>query len=79
MATIVQNAHAKGLAAISKDVKSLAAKARDGKLKPEAYPGGTFTMGMNPAIERFASIINPPQAGILAVGAVKKVPVEGKG
>ncbi|KAA8910908.1 2-oxoacid dehydrogenases acyltransferase-domain-containing protein [Sphaerosporella brunnea] len=81
MTPIVQNAHAKGLAAISKDVKSLAAKARDGKLKPEEYQGGTFTisnMGMNPAIERFTAIINPPQAGILAVGAVKKVPVEGK-
>jgi len=81
MTPIVQNAHAKGLATISKDVKSLAAKARDGKLKPEEYQGGTFTisnMGMNPAIERFTAIINPPQAGILAVGAVKKVAIEGK-
>jgi len=81
MTPIVANAHAKGLVAISKDVKSLAALARDGKLKPEQYQGGTFTisnMGMNPAVERFTAIINPPQAGILAVGAVKKVAVEGK-
>ncbi|KAI5814646.1 2-oxoacid dehydrogenases acyltransferase-domain-containing protein [Pyronema omphalodes] len=81
MTPIVYNAQAKGLAAISSDVKSLAAKARDGKLKPEEYQGGTFTisnMGMNPAIDRFTAIINPPQAGILAVGAVKKVAVEGK-
>lgn len=81
MTPIVTNAQAKGLVAISKDVKSLAALARDGKLKPEQYQGGTFTisnMGMNPAVERFTAIINPPQAGILAVGAVKKVAVEGK-
>jgi pyruvate dehydrogenase E2 component (dihydrolipoamide acetyltransferase) len=81
MTPIVQNAHAKGLVAISKDVKTLAGKAREGKLKPEEYQGGTFTisnMGMNPAVERFTAIINPPQAGILAVGAVQKVAVEGK-
>lgn len=81
MTPIVASANAKGLAAISKDVKSLAAKARDGKLKPEEYQGGTFTisnMGMNPAVERFTAIINPPQAGILAVGGVRKVAVEGK-
>jgi pyruvate dehydrogenase E2 component (dihydrolipoamide acetyltransferase) len=81
MTPVVVNAHSKGLSAISKDVKSLAAKARDGKLKPEEYLGGTFTisnMGMNPAVDRFTAIINPPQAGILAIGAVQKVAVEGK-
>lgn len=81
MTPIVQAAHAKGLRAISADVKSLATKARDGKLQPHEYQGGTFTisnMGMNPAIERFTAIINPPQAGILAVGAVRQVPVKAK-
>lgn len=81
MTPIVQGAHAKGLAAISSEVKSLSAKARDGKLKPEEYQGGTFTisnMGMNPAVERFTAVINPPQAGILAVGTVKKVAVPAK-
>ena len=81
MTPIVQAAHTKGLRAISADVKALAAKARDGKLQPHEYQGGTFTisnMGMNPAVERFTAIINPPQAGILAVGAVRKVPVQAK-
>src|SRR5437868_1311865 len=75
---IVKSAHAKGLQAISAEIKSLAGRARDGKLKPEEYQGGTFTisnMGMNPAIERFTAVINPPQAGILAVGTTKKVSV----
>jgi len=81
MTPIVHSAHAKGLSAISSEVKTLSGKARDGKLKPEEYQGGTFTisnMGMNPAVERFTAIINPPQSGILAVGTVKKVAVEGK-
>lgn len=81
MTPIVKNANAKGLASISQEVKSLSGKARDGKLKPEEYQGGTFTisnMGMNPAVERFTAIINPPQAGILAVGTVRKVAVEGR-
>lgn len=81
MTPIVAAAHAKGLASISKEVKSLSGKARDGKLKPEEYQGGTFTisnLGMNSAVERFTAIINPPQSGILAVGTVKKVAVQGK-
>jgi pyruvate dehydrogenase E2 component (dihydrolipoamide acetyltransferase) len=81
MTPIVHSANAKGLTTISSEVKTLSGKARDGKLKPEEYQGGTFTisnMGMNPAVERFTAIINPPQAGILAVGTVKKVAVEGK-
>ena len=81
MTPIVKNADARGLVSISSEVKSLSGKARDGKLKPEEYQGGTFTisnMGMNPAVERFTAIINPPQAGILAVGTIKKVAVEGK-
>lgn len=81
MTPIVKSAHARGLQSISSEVKSLGAKARDGKLKPEEYQGGTFTisnMGMNSAVERFTAIINPPQAAILAVGTVTKVPVEGE-
>ncbi|XP_073441255.1 dihydrolipoyllysine-residue acetyltransferase component of pyruvate dehydrogenase complex, mitochondrial [Dendrobates tinctorius] len=67
---IVFNAHIKGLASISKDVVSLATRARDGKLKPHEFQGGTFTvsnLGMY-GIKNFSAIINPPQACILAVG-----------
>lgn len=67
---IVFNAHIKGLASISKDVLSLATRARDGKLKPHEFQGGTFTvsnLGMY-GIKNFSAIINPPQACILAVG-----------
>ncbi|XP_040282274.1 dihydrolipoyllysine-residue acetyltransferase component of pyruvate dehydrogenase complex, mitochondrial [Bufo bufo] len=67
---IVFNAHIKGLASISKDVASLAVRAREGKLKPHEFQGGTFTvsnLGMY-GIKNFSAIINPPQACILAVG-----------
>jgi pyruvate dehydrogenase E2 component (dihydrolipoamide acetyltransferase) len=81
MTPIVRGVENTGLQSISAQVKDLAKRARDGKLKPEEYQGGSFTisnMGMNPAVERFTSIINPPQAAILAIGATKKVaiPVE---
>lgn len=81
MTPIVKGVEGLGLESISAQVKDLGKRARDGKLKPEEYQGGTFTisnMGMNPAVERFTAVINPPQAGILAVGTVKKVaiPVE---
>lgn len=78
MTPIVKNAHSIGLSSISDTVKDLGKRARDGKLKPEEYQGGTFTisnMGMNPAVERFTAVINPPQAGILAVGTTRKVAV----
>lgn len=78
MTPIVKNAHASGLENISTQVKELGKRARDGKLKPEEYQGGTITisnMGMNDAIDRFTAVINPPQATIVAVGAVKKVAV----
>lgn len=78
MTPIVKNAHSIGLSSISSAVKDLGKRARDGKLKPEEYQGGTFTisnMGMNPAVERFTAVINPPQAGILAVGTTRKVAV----
>lgn len=81
MTPIVKNADSIGLSSISGAVKDLGKRARDGKLKPEEYQGGTFTisnMGMNPAVERFTAVINPPQAAILAVGTTRKVaiPVE---
>uniref|UniRef100_A0A672LT25 Acetyltransferase component of pyruvate dehydrogenase complex n=1 Tax=Sinocyclocheilus grahami TaxID=75366 RepID=A0A672LT25_SINGR len=71
---IVFNAHIKGLATISKDVAILAAKAREGKLQPHEFQGGTFTisnLGMY-GIKHFSAIINPPQACILAVGGTEK-------
>ncbi|MCZ6447488.1 MAG: pyruvate dehydrogenase complex dihydrolipoamide acetyltransferase [Alphaproteobacteria bacterium] len=68
---IVRSAEKKGIATISAEVKDLAARARDGKLAPEEYQGGTFTisnMGMM-GVREFAAVINPPQACILAIGA----------
>ena len=67
---IIKDACSKGLAAISADAKELAGKARDGKLQPEEFQGGTFTisnLGMF-GVKSFNSIINPPQGGILSVG-----------
>ncbi|KAJ9245453.1 hypothetical protein DTO169E5_758 [Paecilomyces variotii] len=75
---VVKNVQGLGLSSISNQIKELGKRARDNKLKPEEYQGGTFTisnMGMNPAVERFTAVINPPQAGILAVGTVRKVAV----
>ena len=75
---IVKNADSKGLETISNSVKELAKRARDGKLKPEEYQGGSISisnMGMNPAVERFTAVINPPQSTILAIGAPQKVAV----
>ena len=74
---VVKNADQKGLAAISNEVRQLAKRARDGKLKPEEYQGGGFTisnLGMY-GIHDFAAVINPPQACLLAVGAAEKRPV----
>lgn len=75
---IVTGAEARGLESISNKVKELAKKARDNKLKPEEYQGGTISisnMGMNAAVDHFTAVINPPQAAILAVGTTKKVAV----
>jgi pyruvate dehydrogenase E2 component (dihydrolipoamide acetyltransferase) len=74
---IVRNADIKGLAAISTEMKDLAARAKTGKLKPEEFQGGGFSisnMGMY-GVRDFAAIINPPQAGILAVSAGEQRPV----
>uniref|UniRef100_A0A166DQG1 Dihydrolipoamide acetyltransferase component of pyruvate dehydrogenase complex n=1 Tax=Daucus carota subsp. sativus TaxID=79200 RepID=A0A166DQG1_DAUCS len=70
MTPIVRNADQKSISAISLEVKELAEKARTGKLLPNEFQGGTFSisnLGMFP-VDRFCAIINPPQAGILAVG-----------
>ncbi|KIM67206.1 hypothetical protein SCLCIDRAFT_1210708 [Scleroderma citrinum Foug A] len=72
---IVQDVGSKGLATISSEAKALAKKARDGKLVPQEYQGGTFTvsnLGMF-EIDHFTAIINPPQSCILAVGTTKPV------
>jgi pyruvate dehydrogenase E2 component (dihydrolipoamide acetyltransferase) len=78
---IVFAAEDKGLAAISNEVKSLATRARDKKLKPNEYEGGTFAisnLGMF-GISQFTAVINPPHAGILAVGAGVEKPVIANG
>ena len=74
---VVRKADQKTLSVISAEMKDLAARARAGKLKPEEFQGGGFTisnLGMY-GIREFAAIINPPQACILAVGAGEKRPV----
>ncbi|MBY0273286.1 MAG: pyruvate dehydrogenase complex dihydrolipoamide acetyltransferase [Alphaproteobacteria bacterium] len=74
---VVRHAEVKGLAEISKEMKDLAARAREGKLKPEEFQGGTFSlsnMGMY-GVKDFSAIINPPQACILAIGAGERRPV----
>ncbi len=74
---VVRNADQKGLGTISAEVKELAGRARDGKLMPEEYQGGGFSisnLGMF-GIREFAAIINPPQSAILAVGAGEQRPV----
>lgn len=74
---IIKNAELKTLSQISIEMKDLANRARDGKLKPEEFQGGTFSLsnlGMY-GIDEFGAIINPPQAGILAVGAGVQQPI----
>ena len=74
---IVRKADQKGLAAISNEMKDLGARAKAGKLKPEEFQGGGFSisnLGMF-GIKDFVAIINPPQGAILAVGAGEKRPV----
>ncbi len=73
---IVKQAELKGLRQISEEVKDLAGRGREGKLKPEEFQGGTFTvsnLGMF-GIQEFGAIINPPQSCIMAVGAGEQMP-----
>lgn len=77
MTPIVRKAETKTLATISNEIKELAARARDRRLNPEEYQGGTSSvsnLGMY-GIRDFAAIVNPPQASILAVGAGQPRPV----
>lgn len=74
---ILRRADTKGLAALSNEMKDLAARAKSGKLKPEEFQGGGFSvsnLGMF-GVQSFTAIINPPQAAILAVGAGLPRPV----
>jgi pyruvate dehydrogenase E2 component (dihydrolipoamide acetyltransferase) len=74
---IIRGAESKGLAAISAEMKDIAERARDGKLVPEEYQGGSFSisnLGMF-GIKQFDAVINEPQACILAVGAGEQRPV----
>jgi len=74
---IVRGAECKSLAQISAEIADLAARAKAGKLKPEEYQGGSFSvsnLGMY-GVDEFSAIINPPQAAILAVGAAQSQPV----
>jgi pyruvate dehydrogenase E2 component (dihydrolipoamide acetyltransferase) len=74
---VIRHADKKGLSQISKETKDMAGRARDKKLQPEEFEGSTFTisnLGMY-GIEEFTAIINPPNSAILAVGAIRDVPV----
>lgn len=74
---IVKNADQKDIVAISSEMKSLAQKAKDGKLQPEEFQGGGFSisnLGMY-GINNFNAIVNPPQSCILAIGAGIKKPI----
>ncbi|WKY45051.1 2-oxo acid dehydrogenase subunit E2 [Eubacteriaceae bacterium ES2] len=74
---VIKNCHQKSLDQISQESSQLASKAKENRLQPEDYTGGTFTvsnLGMFD-IDGFTAIINPPEAGILAVGKLAKQPV----
>lgn len=76
---VIRAAQKKSLREISESVKDLAGRARSKKLKPDEYQGGTITVSNLGAygVESFCAIINPPQAMILAIGAITKQPVVG--
>ncbi|MDU8945696.1 pyruvate dehydrogenase complex dihydrolipoamide acetyltransferase [Ovoidimarina sediminis] len=76
---VLKDAHTKSLSALSAEMKDLAARARDRKLAPHEYQGGSFAisnLGMF-GIDNFDAVINPPHGSILAVGAGVKKPVVG--
>jgi pyruvate dehydrogenase E2 component (dihydrolipoamide acetyltransferase) len=77
LTVVVKDADQKPIRLIGREVREMAARVREGKVKTEDIEGSTFSisnLGMF-SIDNFAAIINPPEAGILAVGAVQKVPV----
>ncbi|WP_028464889.1 pyruvate dehydrogenase complex dihydrolipoamide acetyltransferase [Nisaea denitrificans] len=74
---VIRDAQNKGALDIAREMKDLASRARDGKLMPEEYQGGTFSisnLGMF-GIKDFCAVINPPQGAILAIGAGEQRPV----
>ena len=78
---VIRNADRKSLLAIGQEAKALAGKARDRKLQPNEYTGATFSvsnLGMLD-IDQFTAVINPPEAGILAVGSIVQKPVAADG
>jgi pyruvate dehydrogenase E2 component (dihydrolipoamide acetyltransferase) len=78
---IIRNADQMSIAAISSSMKSLAARARENRLKPEEFQGGGFSisnLGMF-GVKSFSAIINPPQSAILAVGAAERRAIERDG
>jgi len=77
MTVVVKDADQKSLRQISGEVKAMAGRARDGKVKPEDVDGSTFStsnLGMYD-VDEFIAIINPPEAAILAIGSAREVPV----
>lgn len=77
MTVVVKDADVKSLRQISGEIKAMAARAREGKVKPEDVDGSTFStsnLGMYD-VEEFIAIVNPPEAAILAIGSAKETPV----
>ena len=78
---VVRDVDQKSLGQISRETRDLAERANSGKLQPADYTGGTFTisnLGMF-GVEQFNAVINPPEAAILAVGAITREPAEHDG
>lgn len=74
---VIRDAQAKGIGQIGAEIREMAGRAQEKKLKPEEYTGSTFSisnLGMF-GIEEFTAVINPPEAGIIAVGGVEQRPV----
>jgi pyruvate dehydrogenase E2 component (dihydrolipoamide acetyltransferase) len=81
LTVVVRDADQKPLRQISLEIKSMAARARDGKVKPDDVEGSTFStsnLGMYD-VENFIAIISPPEAAILALGSAREVPVVADG
>ena len=81
LTVVVKDTDQKPLRQISGEVKTMAARAREGKVKPDDIDGSTFStsnLGMYD-VEEFIAIVNPPEAAILAIGSAKEVPVVEKG
>ena len=78
---VIRDANLKGLAQISQEVRELAGRGQEKKLLPEEYTGSTFSvsnLGMF-GIHEFTGVINPPEAGILAIGGVEETPASEEG